>query len=286
MKKSEIAGMIDHTLLKPAKKSQIRQLCEEALKYSFASVCVQPDYVKACAKLLEGSNVKVCTVIGFPLGENTTATKVFETKNAIKNGATEIDMVLNQSWAKGNEWKKVEKEIASVVKAAAGKTVKVILETCNLNDDQIVNAGDPLAVPDVLPVIALGVDRARVFVTAGVFSGKHPVLRPGVVNPFPADRTGLLTVNPLRMQTLVVAVAAVSGRPGPVVTRARVAADGTRPAAARGPVRKIVRHGSAADIADLAVAVKARQIKLGSPVRAERNAKYNRLLQIAEELGR
>ncbi len=132
--------MIDHTLLKPAKKSQIRQLCEEALKYSFASVCVQPDYVKACAKLLEGSNVKVCTVIGFPLGENTTATKVFETKNAIKNGATEIDMVLNQSWAKGNEWKKVEKEIASVVKAAAGKTVKVILETCNLNDKQIVKA--------------------------------------------------------------------------------------------------------------------------------------------------
>ncbi len=140
MKKSEIADMIDHTLLKPAKKSQIRQLCEEALKYSFASVCVQPDYVKACAKLLEGSNVKVCTVIGFPLGENTTATKVFETKNAIKNGATEIDMVLNQSWAKGNEWKKVEKEIASVVKAAAGKTVKVILETCNLNDKQIVKA--------------------------------------------------------------------------------------------------------------------------------------------------
>lgn len=140
MKKNDIASMIDHTLLKPAKKSQIRQLCQEAIDNKFASVCVNPTYVKMCAGLLEGTGVKVCTVIGFPLGENTTATKVYETKNAVKNGATEIDMVINQSWAKGNEWKKVEKEIAAVVKAAGGNLVKVILETCNLNDKQIAKA--------------------------------------------------------------------------------------------------------------------------------------------------
>lgn len=140
MEKNKLAKMIDHTLLKPAKKSQIQQLCAEARDNGFASVCVNPVYVKLCASLLQDTDVKVCTVVGFPLGENTTQTKVFETKNAIKFGATEIDMVINQSWAYGNEWKKVEKEIAAVVKAAKGVTVKVILETCNLNDKQIVKA--------------------------------------------------------------------------------------------------------------------------------------------------
>lgn len=134
------ASLIDHTLLKPSTKKQITALCEEAKEYGFASVCILPDYVKLAKKTLEGSNVKVCTVIGFPLGENTTQTKVFETKNAVKNGAQEIDMVINLSWAKGNEWKKVTKEIAAVVKAANGALVKVIIETCLLDSKKIVKA--------------------------------------------------------------------------------------------------------------------------------------------------
>jgi len=140
MNKHELAKTIDHTLLKPATKREIAALCDEAKQNGFASVCVNPCHVKFAAKLLEGSGVAVCTVIGFPLGENTTAVKVYETKNAVKNGATEIDMVLNQSYAKGGEWKKAEKEIAAVVKAAQGNLVKVILETCNLTDKQIVKA--------------------------------------------------------------------------------------------------------------------------------------------------
>lgn len=140
MNKKEIAKIIDHTLLKPAKKSQLDQLCKEAVDFGFASVCVNPCHVKYAAKLLEGTSVKVCTVIGFPLGENTAATKVFETKNAIKNGATEIDMVINQSLAKTNAWNKVEKEISLVKKACGNVLLKVILETCNLSDKQIVSA--------------------------------------------------------------------------------------------------------------------------------------------------
>ena len=114
---TQIAKIIDHTLLKPAKNSQIVTLCAEAREYGFASVCVNPTHVKLAAKELAGSQVKVCTVVGFPLGENTTKTKVFETKQAIKDGATEIDMVINQSHAKSNSWKKVEKEISALKNA-------------------------------------------------------------------------------------------------------------------------------------------------------------------------
>lgn len=142
MNRKQIAKMIDHTLLKPAKQSQITQLCDEAKQFGFASVCVNPCHVKLAAKCLENSQVKVCTVIGFPLGENTTAIKVAETKNAIKNGATEIDMVMNQSLAKSNSWTKIAKEISAVKKACGNLTLKVILETCNLTDKQIVNACD------------------------------------------------------------------------------------------------------------------------------------------------
>lgn len=137
---TQIAKIIDHTLLKPAKNSQIVTLCAEAREYGFASVCVNPTHVKLAAKELAGSQVKVCTVVGFPLGENTTKTKVFETKQAIKDGATEIDMVINQSHAKSNSWKKVEKEIAALKKACGDLVLKVIIETCNLTDAQIVNA--------------------------------------------------------------------------------------------------------------------------------------------------
>ena len=143
MDKKVLAGMIDHTLLKPATKRQITKLCEEAVQYGFASVCVNPCHVKLAAKLLEGTSVKVCTVIGFPLGENTTKTKVDETKNAIKLGATEIDVVMNQSLAKSRAWSKVQREIAAVKKACGELTLKVILETCNLSDDQIVAACKP-----------------------------------------------------------------------------------------------------------------------------------------------
>ena len=140
MERKEIAKIIDHTLLKPATTSQISTLCAEAKQYGFASVCVNPCHVKLAAKELAGSSVKVCTVIGFPLGENTTKVKVFETKEAIKNGATEIDMVINQSLAKANAWKKVEKEVAAVKKACGNVLLKVILETCNLSQKQLIAA--------------------------------------------------------------------------------------------------------------------------------------------------
>lgn len=140
MDKKQLAGMIDHTLLKPATKKQITELCSEAKEYGFASVCVNPCRVKLAASLLDGSNVKVCTVVGFPLGENTTKVKVGETRVAIRQGATEIDMVINQSWAKSRAWAKVQREIALVKKACGDLTLKVILETCNLNDSQIVAA--------------------------------------------------------------------------------------------------------------------------------------------------
>ena len=140
MERKEIAKIIDHTLLKPATTAQIVTLCSEAKEHGFASVCVNPCHVKLAAKELEGSPVKVCTVIGFPLGENTVKVKVFETKEAIKNGATEIDMVINQSLAKANAWKKIEKEVAAVKKACGDVLLKVILETCNLSQKQIIAA--------------------------------------------------------------------------------------------------------------------------------------------------
>ena len=140
MDKKQLAGIIDHTLLKPATKKQIATLCEEAKEHGFASVCVNPCHVKLAASLLVDSNVKVCTVIGFPLGENATKVKVDETRIAIRHGATEIDMVMNQSWAKSKSWMKIQKEIAAIKKACGDLVLKVILETCNLSDAQIVAA--------------------------------------------------------------------------------------------------------------------------------------------------
>ncbi len=140
MNRKEIAQMIDHTLLKPATKKQIAALCSEAKEYGFASVCVNPNYVKYAAEQLDGSDVKVCTVIGFPLGENTTKIKIAETRLAIKQGATEIDMVMNQSWAKSKSWNKIQREITAIKKECGDLTLKVILETCNLNDVQIVES--------------------------------------------------------------------------------------------------------------------------------------------------
>lgn len=132
---------IDHTLLKPeSTTTQILKLCEEAKKYDFASVCVNPTHIALCAKALQGSDVKVCTVIGFPLGANTSATKAFETKDAITNGAQEIDMVLNIGALIEGNYELVKQDIKAVHDAANGTLVKVIFETCLLNDEQIVKA--------------------------------------------------------------------------------------------------------------------------------------------------
>jgi len=136
---TSLARMIDHTLLKPdATQDKIAQLCFEARKYDFATVCVNPTNVKLCAELLEGSNVKVCSVIGFPLGATPTEVKVFETSNAIKDGAKEIDMVINIGALKSGDNDLVARDIRDVVEAAhrAGDLIKVIIETALLTDDE------------------------------------------------------------------------------------------------------------------------------------------------------
>ena len=132
---------IDHTLLKPdASQEQIKTLIEEAKKYDFASVCVNPTWVNFAAQALKATDVKVCTVIGFPLGANTPELKAFETSDAIQNGANEIDMVINIGALKSRNFDLVERDIRAVVEAAKGTLVKVIIETCLLTDDEKVKA--------------------------------------------------------------------------------------------------------------------------------------------------
>ncbi|WP_430110183.1 deoxyribose-phosphate aldolase [Paenibacillus sp. B1-33] len=137
-----IARMIDHTMLKAdAVQADIAKLVEEAKQYQFASVCVNPTWVSYCAEQLAGTEVKVCTVIGFPLGASTSAVKALETQDAIANGATEVDMVINIGELKAGNDEFVQKDIEAVVKAASGKAlVKVIIETCLLTDEQKVRA--------------------------------------------------------------------------------------------------------------------------------------------------
>jgi deoxyribose-phosphate aldolase len=134
----QYAAYIDHTLLKAdATKEEIIQLCEEAKTYSFASVCVNPAWVQTASEVLKGSSVKVCTVIGFPLGSSTSAVKAFETKDAIDNGAGEIDMVINIGALRGGDDELVKNDIAAVVDSAKGKAiVKVIIETSLLTDQE------------------------------------------------------------------------------------------------------------------------------------------------------
>ena len=132
---------IDHTLLKAdASQEQIETLIEEAKKYDFASVCVNPTWVNFAAQALKATYVKVCTVIGFPLGANTPELKAFETSDAIQNGANEIDMVINIGALKSRNFDLVERDIRAVVEAAKGTLVKVIIETCLLTDDEKVKA--------------------------------------------------------------------------------------------------------------------------------------------------
>jgi deoxyribose-phosphate aldolase len=141
MKKNEVSKLIDHTLLKAvATPDQIAKLCTEAMENHFASVCVNPCNAAQCAKLLAGTGVNVCAVIGFPLGANTPATKAFETRDAIANGATEVDMVINLGALKAGNNDTLYNDIKAVVDAANGVLVKVIIETCYLTDEEKVLA--------------------------------------------------------------------------------------------------------------------------------------------------
>jgi deoxyribose-phosphate aldolase len=151
--KATLAKTIDHTLLKAiATEQSVRELCVEARKYGFASVCVNPCWVELCAKELAGSGIIVCTVIGFPLGANAPETKAAEARLAVAQGARELDMVINLGAAKAGDWKAVEEDIRGVVKACSASpsgsgeaTVKAIIETCYLSDAEKVKACEAAA---------------------------------------------------------------------------------------------------------------------------------------------
>lgn len=135
--------MIDHTVLKADTPLEtVKRICDEAMEYGFASVCINPCHVAYCADYLKDSDVNVCTVIGFPLGANTSAVKAFETKDAIANGADEIDMVMNIGALKDKNYDLVRDDVKAVVEAANGTLVKVILETCLLTEDEIKKASE------------------------------------------------------------------------------------------------------------------------------------------------
>ncbi|MBQ4102847.1 MAG: deoxyribose-phosphate aldolase [Clostridia bacterium] len=136
MEIKDILKYVDHTLLKQESTwEQMKVICDDAIKFSTASVCVPPSFVKECKDYC-GDKMKICTVIGFPNGYNTTATKVFETEDALKNGADEIDMVINIGWAKEKKFDLIKEEIKAIKKACGNKILKVIIETCLLSDDE------------------------------------------------------------------------------------------------------------------------------------------------------
>lgn len=136
MNKEEIYSRIDHTLLKATSTwSQIQAICDDSIKYHTASICIPPSYVKRIHDTY-GDKVNICTVIGFPLGYNTTDVKVYEVKKAIEEGANEVDMVINIGWAKDHEFGKIEDEIRALKAAAGSKILKVIIETCYLTDEE------------------------------------------------------------------------------------------------------------------------------------------------------
>ncbi|MFA9397798.1 MAG: deoxyribose-phosphate aldolase [Clostridiaceae bacterium] len=138
MTKNDLAKMIDHTILKPeATKEEVLNICKEAIENNFASVCINPGRVLEVAEALKGSSVEVCTVIGFPLGANTTKVKAFETEEAILNGATEVDMVINVGKLKEKDYEYIKEDIKAVVEKAKGHAItKVIIETCLLSDEE------------------------------------------------------------------------------------------------------------------------------------------------------
>lgn len=137
MDSKQVVKMIDHTLLKAdATKEQIKKLCEEAKQFQFATVCVNPANVSYSSELLNGTDVGVCTVIGFPLGASSSKVKAFETKQAIEDGATEVDMVINIGALKSGNTELVKEDIKAVVNAAGSTPVKVIIESCLLTDEE------------------------------------------------------------------------------------------------------------------------------------------------------
>ena len=144
--KAALAKTIDHTLLKAVgTASQVRELCAEAKAFGFASVCVNPVWVPLCAQELAGSQVLVCTVIGFPLGANHAESKAAEARLAVTQGAAEVDMVMQLGAAKAGDWQAVEADIHGVVTAAGKHVVKVILETCYLTEDEKIKACEAAA---------------------------------------------------------------------------------------------------------------------------------------------
>ena len=136
MTQKDILAKVDHTLLaQTATWEEIRQICNDGMRYETASVCIPPSYVEQ-AKNYVGDRLKICTVIGFPNGYNTTAVKEFETKDALKKGADEIDMVINLGWVKDGRFDLVEKEIRTLKDACGGNVLKVIIETCLLTEEE------------------------------------------------------------------------------------------------------------------------------------------------------
>lgn len=136
MEINKILNKVDHTLLKQESTwEQIRAICDDGMKYHTASVCIPPSFVKE-AKEYVGENLKICTVIGFPNGYNTTAVKCFETEDAVKNGADEIDMVINIGWVKEKKWEELLTEIKAIKESCQGKLLKVIIETCLLTEEE------------------------------------------------------------------------------------------------------------------------------------------------------
>lgn len=141
MDKNELARLIDHTLLKSdAKVDDIKKLCEEAIKYNFYSVCINPCYVKIAKDYLKNSDIKICTVISFPLGASSTYIKIKEAEDAIINGANEIDMVMNIGMFKSNNYEYIYEEISSIKKTIGENILKVIIETSLLNDEEKLKA--------------------------------------------------------------------------------------------------------------------------------------------------
>ena len=141
----DILKKVDHTLLKqPSTWEQIKEICDDAVKYGTASVCIPPSYVKQAAEYLDGK-MPVCTVIGFPNGYNTTSVKVFETKEALKDGAEEIDMVINIGWVRMGQYDKVLAEINALKEACGDHILKVIIETCLLTDEEKIKMCETVA---------------------------------------------------------------------------------------------------------------------------------------------
>ena len=146
---SAILSHVDHTLLKPeATWDQIKNLCDEAMEYGCATVCIPPAWVKPAADYVQGY-LKICTVIGFPNGYNTTAAKLFETKDAVENGASEIDLVINNGMVRDRKWADLTQEVKGVKAACLGRPLKVIIETCLLSDMEKVRLCQLLAKAEV-----------------------------------------------------------------------------------------------------------------------------------------